>query len=128
MRSCAPSTPRQAAFKAGLEEMGDVGVEALEGALEQLPSSLVERLAEGPRPSRWVCGVCEAFGRDWYSTVEPDLDDPKWVVWAFHEVPKADMNHRDQLHYGELANEIYRRCLATYRAAGWDGEAPEPNA
>jgi hypothetical protein len=97
-------------------------------AVVELPNEIRDRLAEGPLPYRYDCGVCEAFGKAFYKEGAVDLADPMWRVWIYHETPKARMKRVDQQHYGPLANECYERTLATYRAAGWPGEAPEPNA
>jgi hypothetical protein len=102
--------------------------EDLAEAVAALPAEIRERLAGGPVKYRWGCGVCEAFGRDWYISVVPDETDPMWRAWAYHEVPKLDMKVRRDLHYGEHANAIYCRCIETYRAAGWTGEAQGANA
>lgn len=94
-------------------------------AVAELPDELREALACGPHPRRFTCGVCNALG------VGDDDDDPKDAVVrvrAYHEVPKLDMRTANDQWYGELANEVYRRCLAIYRAAGWAGEASEPDA
>lgn len=123
-----PLTPRHREFKAALEDLRDVDEAELADAMARIDPAIRARLAEGPHPRRWTCGVCEAVGAGWYRDRKPDRSDPLWIVWAYHEVPKADMNHSDQLHYGELANQTYRRCIATYRAAGWTGDAAEPNA
>lgn len=96
-------------------------------AMIEVPPHIVERLAQGPLPRRWSCGVCEAFGEPFYDG-EPDVNDPQWIVWAFHEVPKLKMHLADDQWYGELANETYRRCITTYQAAGWIGKAEVPDA
>lgn len=106
----------------------DVDEDDLRTAMGRIPAHIRERLAEGPIRSRYACGVCQAFGAAFYKSGVFDLTDPMWLVWGYHEAPKADMTRREQLHYGPLANETYERCLATYRAAGWTGEAPEPDA
>ena len=105
----------------------------LRAACEQLPGDVRDRLSRGPLRRRWACGVCEAFGRykqHLRDTLDQprDPDDPMWRAFSYHDVPKIGMKRGDQEHYGPLANDIYLRCLATYRAAGWDGVAEEPNA
>lgn len=55
-----------------------------------------EKLARGPLPPRYDCGVCEAFGFEYWSVAVPNRDDPRWVAYAYHEVPKALMRLRDQ--------------------------------
>lgn len=124
----ATLTPRQRAYKVVLEEARAITEDDMRAAVERLPAHIRSRLAEGPRQRRWSCGVCDAFGADWYTTTTFDLADPTSIAYLYHEVPKADMKHRDQLHYGDFANEIYTRAIATYRAAGWTGDAEEPNA
>lgn len=120
-------TPAQIAFTAALNEARNITHAEMCEAVALLPDDIRARLAIGPHRHRWTCSVCDAFGASFYrGTI--DLTDARWIVWIYHEVPKSDMRHRDQLHYGERANEIYRRCIATYRAAGWAGEAAEPNA
>lgn len=115
-------------FASALEAARPLTEEDVRAAVALLPAAVVERLCGGPIPARYRCGVCQAFGVDFYGSGQIDLDDPRWIVWIYHEVPKADMDHQDQLHFGDLANETYVRALATYRAAGWDGEAPPPDA
>jgi hypothetical protein len=111
-----------------LADAGSITEEELQRAALLLPFGVRDRLAAGPLPRRWSCGVCDAFGADWYRNATPNLADPMWIVWCYHEAPKSRMTHRDQLHYGLLANETYERTLATYRAAGWNGKASEANA
>lgn len=102
-------------------------VEDLQAAVDQLPDDIRARLAKGPIPRRWDCGVCVAFGRPFW-VGEPDPTDPRWIAWDYHEVPKLEMKRANQQWYGELANDTYERCIATYRAAGWTGEAEPANA
>lgn len=120
-------TPAQIAFKAALNEARDITHAAMCEAVTLLPETIRSRLATGPHRHRWTCRVCDVFGASFYQGTI-DLTDPRWIVWIYHEVPKADIRHRNQLHHGQLANEIYQRCIATYRAAGWVGEALAPNA
>lgn len=115
-------------FKEFLETLAPMTPDDLQAAVDELPLVIRERLARGPLERRWSCGVCEAFGGAAFYKGILDADDPVWRAWGYHEVPKAQMRHRDQLHHGPLANEIYERCIATYRAAGWTGDAPEANA
>lgn len=123
------STPEQLAeFVAGLEDLRDVTEDELRAAVLACPPHVLERLAQGPLEGRYKCGICEAFGRSWWLNRTPDRTDPMWIAWAYHEVPKLDMTHRRQLHHGPHSDHTYRRCIATYRAAGWTGEAEEPNA
>jgi hypothetical protein len=95
-----------------------------------LPPAVLAGLAAGPMPYRYDCRVCSASGGEPFWGTDDNLDpsDALCLVWGFHEVPKLDMARRNDQYYGALANETYRRCLATYRAAGWVGSAPEPNA
>lgn len=124
----ALTTPPQSAFLLALDAMKGMTEAELQAAVALLPPDLRERLAAGPHPVRYTCAVCEAFGRRYYSDVKPDLSDPMFIAWAYHEVPKADMKRRAQQWHGPLANEIYKRCIVTYRAAGWLGEAQEADA
>ena len=103
-------------FREALRPMTEVDLRADVAAL---PNDIRERLATGPHPRRWTCGVCQSFGDAAFYRGTPDLDDPRWRVWGYHEVPKADMRRADQQWYGPLADDTYRRCIATYRAAGW---------
>jgi hypothetical protein len=124
--------PRFLSFKEALEEAEGLTPEDMADAVAQLPEADRARLAKGPKARRWDCGICDTFA-DLIRLLDgdqaaADLSDPRWVVYLYHEVPKARMERRSQLHYGALANEGYGRCLATYRAAGWDGEAAEADA
>lgn len=113
--------PQHEPFKQALEAARAIDAEALAAAIEQLPQPLQFALCKGPMPYRYDCRVCTTL-RELLGDAEPArLDDPIWVVWAYHEVPKALIEHRDEQWVGEHANAIYERCLATYRAAGWDG-------
>lgn len=67
-----------------------------------------------------ACGVCEAFGPRLYKNMKADLNDPLWVVFAWHEVPKIDMKIAEHQWSGPAAQEVYERTLQTYRAAGWE--------
>ncbi len=97
-------------------------------AMAQIPETIRLKLAEGPHPRRWTCAICLAFGKDWYLTAVPAPDDPMWLVFAYHEIPKIHMKRDDDQWYGTLANRTYERGIATYRAAGWKGEAEGANA
>lgn len=120
-------------YRDALAEIASMTEDDLRADVDLLPDVRRERLAAGPLPARWSCGVCKTFS-DFVAALdrgrEPrvDLSDPEWRVFLYHEEPKARMKRRDQLHYGPLANEQYERGIATYRAAGWDGDAAEPNA
>lgn len=120
-------------YRDALDRLAAMTEEDLREAVERLPAARRERLAAGPLPYRWDCGVCKAYA-DFISELDRgrkpivNVDDPEWRVFLYHEEPKSRMKRRDQLHYGPLANELYERGLATYRAAGWDGDAPEANA
>lgn len=111
-----------------LEEFRDVTVAELQLAIAQIPSRIRSELEKGPNPRRHTCGVCRAFGGAWYKTVDFKRDDAMSIVFLYHEVPKLDMKVADDQWYGNAANDVYRRCVETYRAAGWTGEAEEPNA
>lgn len=133
-RDLVVAKPREQArgeWEGGLIDVRDslaAGTVSLEGAIADLPADVRDRLARGPHPWRWTCGVCEAFGAAWYLHAPSDVTDPMYVVFAYHELPKIGMRHRSDEHYGELANDVYRRCIDIYRAAGWTGEAREPDA
>lgn len=95
-----------------------------------VPKQIVVDLAKGPsRFGRFACGVCEAFGKPWYrDKASWDLKSPLYRVFCYHEVPRIYCRFKDMEHFGKHANTIYERTIATYRAAGWTGEATEPNA
>lgn len=120
-------TPQQREFVQFLLAIKDMTEDDLTDAIAACPVDVQARLADGPCRPRWTCGVCEAFGRSFY-TGEPDADSPLWRAWGYHEVPKLEMRHANDRHYGPLANETYERAIATYRAAGWIGEAATANA
>lgn len=120
-------TPKQVELREALRRMRSATEAMLREKIAQLPSHIRERLAQGPKPYRYDCGICDAFGRDFVQGTV-DISDPRWWVWAYHEVPKLDAKRHDDVHYGPLANRIYERTIATYRAAGWEGEAAEANA
>lgn len=120
--------PKYQAYRDALLAADDLTEDDLLAAVAELPNEIREKLAAGPVARRWSCGVCEAFGKAFYATGDVDLTDPRWRVWIYHETPKARMKRVDQQHYGPLANESYGRTIATYRAAGWTGEAGEPDA
>lgn len=115
-------------FKQHLLAAQDMTYDDLLEAMYQIPSSIKEKLAEGPKSYRYACGVCIAFGREFYENMDHTLDNPMFKVWIYHEIPKVHMRFRDQLHSGQFSNQTYIRCLETYRAAGWLGEFPEANA
>jgi hypothetical protein len=120
-------TPKQREFVRFLQSIEHMTLDDLRAAIAACPRDVRDRLEAGPLFRRFSCGVCEAFGRGFYAGI-PDADDPRWRAWGYHEVPKLQMRRSDDRHYGELANETYRRSIATYRAAGWEGDAEEPNA
>lgn len=120
-------TPRQREFVAFLQAIEDMTEADLGDAVAACPAEVRDRLAAGPLRYRFDCGVCVAFGVDFYKGTA-DASSPAWRAFGYHEVPKLQMRRTDDRHYGELANETYRRAIATYRAAGWDGEAGEANA
>lgn len=126
--SAALWQPKYQDYKDALLAAEALTEDDLRAAMLELPDEIRATLARGPIPRRWDCGICEAFGKPFYCTGAVDLTDPRWIVWIYHEVPKAHMKRNDQLHYGHWANETYVRCIATYRAAGWSGDAEEPNA
>lgn len=122
----APVTKRD--FRDDLRPLEAVTEEQLAEAMQRIPDHIVMRLRQGPNPSRYTCGVCEAFGKQWYKNTQANMDDPMWLVWAYHEFPKVHMQVRDDQFHGAAANMVYERCIATYRAAGWQGEAQPANA
>lgn len=93
-------------------------------AVEALDPETREQLAKGPAGPRFSCAVCDAFRSCDLSRDLPS-DDPRWIVFNYHEVPKLRMQSANDQWYGPLAAEVYERCLAIYRAAGW---SPEPKA
>lgn len=109
-------------YREGLALVALMDEAALVALVAQLPDEIRAKLAAGPLPYRYDCGVCQAFGEDlWRNDDAVDTEDPKWVVWAYHEVPKLRMRVSAELHIGPLSDEGYERALATYRAAGWGG-------
>lgn len=120
--------PKYATLKRSYAQLLDVTEEQLRAAVEQLSWHLRDALARGPLPYRYDCRVCESFGSGFYKGIEYDLSNPMHLVFGYHEAPKVNMTHRDHQHYGPHANATYTRCIATYRAAGWSGDAEEPNA
>lgn len=100
----------------------------MRAAVAACPERVRETLARGPLRRRWSCRVCAAFEELGWRSGEVDITDPRWLVFVYHELPKVEMDDEQDCFKGEHANEVYRRCLAIYRAAGWDGEAEEPNA
>jgi len=121
-------TPRQQGFVRFLQAIAHMTDDDLVAAVAACPLDVRQRLISGPLPRRWACGVCEAFGGARFHGGTPDADDPMWRAWGYHEVPKLRMRRANDCHYGEHADETYRRTIATYRAAGWTGEAKEVNA
>lgn len=111
-----------------LEWMTEDDLASAMAELRELEPDVIAKLAQGPKSYRYGCAVCDAFGEAYYKHCPPDPDDPKWRAFAYHEIPKKDMFHANSQFYGPLANDTYVRCIATYRAAGWTGEAQEPNA
>ncbi len=107
-------------YKELLDTAEQLTVEDLGRLIAEVKPEVRAKLAEGPLPYRYDCGVCAAFGRSWYrdkKNFDPASADA--LVFAYHEVPKLHMRFADQEHQGPLADDIYQRCLATYRAAGW---------
>lgn len=122
-------------YALALLELQTMSVDELALAVLELDQHTLRALARGPVRRRYDCGVCEAFGStQLFKDVGWTLDDPRVRVFAYHELPKARMHHTNDQHYGELANETYRRTLAVYYAASWDGmtrwgaKAEPPNA
>lgn len=113
-----------AAFLAAIKGMTE---DDLRDAIAACSIGVRASLADGPLRRRWSCGVCEAFGFDFYKGL-PNAGSPIWRAWGYHEVPKLHAQRVGDSHYGPLANEIYHRTIATYRAAGWVGEVEAANA
>jgi hypothetical protein len=104
-------------------------IEDVKEAVQHIRKEIREKLAEGPVPYRWDCAVCQAFGAKANTVVKYEtFTKNELIVWIYHELPKANFRFRDQNFYGKGADDIYLRCIETYRAAGWEGEAEEPNA
>lgn len=120
----APTHSDYVVFLEAIEQMTE---DDLADALAQCPEMVRAKLAEGPVRGRWDCGVCDAFGKSFYMG-QPDVDSPLWRAWAYHEIPKLDMQSSRDMHFGPLANQCYERALMTYRAAGWIGDAAAANA
>lgn len=115
-------------YKEALIVAESITIDDVQDAMNSIPLEIQQRLAKGPLPRRYDCAVCVAFGKNFYGDGHVILGDPMWTVYLYHEVPKAKMKRMDQCHYGPLANEIYTRCIETYKAAGWAGVAEEANA
>lgn len=116
-------------YKDELEAQRNLTIEQVQEAMLYLPNDIKTKLAEGPLFRRYDCGVCQAFGtRPNTPVLYEGFDQYMFIVWIYHEVPKVDFRFADQNHYGKGADDIYKRCIETYRAAGWTGEAEEPNA
>lgn len=103
-------------FLRAMERVTEADVVA---ALALCPEHIRAGLALGPRGTRYSCGICHTFGKAWYSAGGFTMRDPMWIVWGYHEVPKLHMTEEGQQFNGPLADDVYARCLATYRAAGW---------
>lgn len=106
--------------RAELEAIAELTLDDLQSAVDRLPSDLRDALAQGPLDSRYACHICKVF-HGYFKTADPDLEDPRWIVWNWHEVPKVQMTCAEDQWRGPLAGEVYRRCIETYRAAGWVG-------
>ncbi len=112
--------------------LSDMTEDDLREAVEALPEAIRLKLAEGPLPYRYDCGVCEAFGKEYLNELKrnietaPDPTDLKWRAFAYHEVPKKDMFRAEQQWSGPLAADTYKRTKATYRAAGYSPLASPP--
>jgi hypothetical protein len=124
-----------ASFGAALMAIQEMTVNDLIGDMGKIDRTHRDALCAGPMPRRYDCSICECIGKlpDWENRPAPfwmrdDPDDPLWRVWAYHEVPKLHCRRNDDLHYGWQADVIYERCIETYRAAGWTGEADPANA
>jgi hypothetical protein len=112
-------TARQRSFRDAMLSVVDWSLDDLQAAVDALPAHVRARLSQGPVARRWSCGICDAF-----SPTPDDMSDPIWKVYAYHEVPKLYMRHRDEQWYGLLADEVWERCRAVYKAAGWSETEP----
>lgn len=121
-------TKRQHAHAHVLIALREMTEEELREAVAQLPQETRDRLAQGPHPVRRACGVCNVLNKGDYRIAWPNADDPAYRAFAYHEVPKSYADHDGDQYHGALANDIYERCIATYRAAGWKGVAAPADA
>lgn len=112
---------RHRLYKEALEAVAASTTEAdLAALMAELPAAVRDKLARGPLPYRYDCGVCDAFGRAFWSEPKNHRpDDPAFRVWAYHEIAKLQMRRRDDEWYGPAAEDHYLRTIATYKAAGW---------
>jgi hypothetical protein len=78
--------------------------ELLRGLAERLPEEVRRELAKGPLPEP-KCRVCDVL--------RPKRDEASAALLSWKCTP---------LHTPEGDREAYARCLAIYRAAGWEGE------
>lgn len=121
-------------YALALLEVQTMSLDELAQAVLELDFQTRGALCRGPVRPRFDCGVCEAILPRDLKELAWDLADPRVRVFAYHEAAKARMDRTDDQHYGMLANETYRRTLAVYYAAGWDGntrwgtKAEPPNA
>jgi hypothetical protein len=116
-------------YKDFLEAHKHLTIEDVNRAIPNIPTKTRNTLAQGPIPYRWDCNVCQAFGTGSNQIVKYETFSlEELIVWIYHEIPKVNFKWKDQNFYGQGADEIYKRCIETYRAAGWLGDAAEPNA
>jgi hypothetical protein len=113
-----------------LREIEHLTVTDLQAAVAQLPCEIRARLRRGPMIDRFSCRVCQAFGDTLVDELAATQDaaDPRYIVFAYHEIPKCWMLHRAEEQGGPAANAIYERCIETYRAAGWKHVAAPADA
>lgn len=113
-------------FRDNLRKIEHMTLEDLQEAVDLIPNPLIkQKLSEGPCLfDRYVCNICKAFGKGWYMNVEFDPEDMMVRAFFYHEIPKIYIYVANQQWYGSLAGDIHRRCLETYRAAGWNDTKP----
>lgn len=110
------SAPR----RAELEAAAEITEAQLVEAIEALPDEIREQLGKGPiRYSRYACRICDAF-RSCRLAKDLPHDDPRWIVFNYHEVPKLKMLSAEDQWRGPQAQQVYNRCMTIYRAAGWE--------
>jgi hypothetical protein len=92
-----------------IEDLEPAEVERFVGFLPESARSL---LAEGPWPEPH-CGVCRAIDIEQLRSSGPAATLLDWHDTPFRRNFKTT-------HWRE-GKEVYARCLAVYRAAGWQG-------
>lgn len=126
---------RHDAYRALLERVKDeITHERVVAAVAELEPELRAQLAEGPEPYRYDCAVCDVCmdpdtrkKRQEFDPDALDLNEPRNIIFLYHELPKLDARDTNQLHYGAPGVEINKRCIEIYRAAGWSGREVKQN-